>query len=247
MNLRSPLAGIAIAIAANASAQNIKTITFDELDQNFVHGSQLAGNEYASDGVLISVRSNGSHNVGTTFDTLATRTADSDLEAPFIGGNLAGRTDLGNALIIAENRYDGNNDGILDSPDDEARGGAVRFDFLTPADSFGFSLYDTPESSSEMGLTMIFEDGLGGRVVMTLDDLNARNPSASYGDHFANSYVPFDLASTGLSQFDSVTINLAGSGAIDSVTYSTPGVVPEPSSAVLGLGSLLLVCFRRRR
>jgi hypothetical protein len=244
MDLRFPLAAVAIVLATNAHAQTLKTITFDEPAQGFVHGSRLAGNEYAADGVLISVKSNGARNQGIIFDTNATGTADNDLEAPFSGGNLAGSTDLGNALIIAENLIDSNNDSIIDSPDDEARGGAFRFEFRTPIETFGFSLYDTPEDNSERALLITFDDGGGNSAELTLSDLIALNPGAEFANHYANSFNPVTLADTGLSQFSSVTVEIAGSGAIDTLTYT---VVPEPSTALLGAFTFLFTCLRRRR
>jgi len=244
MDLRSPLAALALVITTTAHAQLLKTITFDEPGQGFVHGSQLAGNEYAADGVLITVNSNRRHDQGIIFDTRATGTADPDLQDPFLGGNLGGRTDLGNALIIAENLIDGNNDSIIDTPDDEAGGGSFEFEFLTPIETFGFSLYDTPEASVERALVVTFDDGAGNSVEMSLSQLAALTPSAEFADHYANAFTPVTLADTGLSQFQTVTVEIAGSGAIDTINYT---IVPEPSSALLGVATFLFACVRRRR
>lgn len=52
----------------------------------------------------------------------------------------------GLALIIAEDDWDGNNDGLVDDPDDEQKGGRIVFDFDVPATICSIRLADIDEN-----------------------------------------------------------------------------------------------------
>src|SRR5436190_16557817 len=87
------------------------------------HGKVVA-NQYRSyqGGITISADNfrAGGPDMAIVFDSRRTNTADPDLQAPFVAGNLApGTTTVGNMLIIAENSIEANHDGLIDSPDDE--------------------------------------------------------------------------------------------------------------------------------
>lgn len=61
------------------------------------------------------------------------------------GGDLDLGVGLGMGLIIAENDFDGNNDGLVDDPDDEAKGGSIFFDFDEPVTICAARLIDIDE------------------------------------------------------------------------------------------------------
>jgi len=68
-----------------------------------------------------------------------------------VGGEMgqpgANGTALGHLLIIAENSVDGNGDGRVDSPDDEAGGGIIKFNFDIPTDVISLQLVDIEETN----------------------------------------------------------------------------------------------------
>lgn len=239
---------VAVALAGTACAQNL-TVTFDEPPKGLQHGSILTDGSYADVGLTIRAGFGTDYdraNRAIIFDTNEDNTRDPDLEAPFIGGNLVGRTDLGNALIIAENMDDLQpQDGIIDNPDDNAGGGFVFVRFESDlVDDFGFSVYDTPERNAEVAFSLTLTDSSGSSSTLFFPDILARNPSVSTGDSFANEYAPISASSVGLSNIKAATFELDGSGAIDTLTFT---VVPEPSTSLLaGLAALGLLARRRR-
>jgi len=236
---------LAMAPAAIFAQTGTYEITFDEVSQGLVHGSFFTGNEYSGlgGGVTFSVDSNGSHDQLVVFDTTATGTSDPDLQDPFKGGNLAGLTNLGNALIIAENIIDNNNDGVADNPDDEGKGGTIGVVFGNAnIASVGFSLYDAPEkSTSDVSIT--FKDGSGSSVTWLPADLIAHGSNVAFGNHYANEFEDITAAQLGLTNIQSIDFKIE-SGAIDSINFTA---VPEPSSsALLGLGVMGLILRRKR-
>jgi len=74
------------------------------------------------------------------FDSGAPTGGDTDLRTP--GSGAGNDRALGNLLIIAEDAVDADADGLIDDPDDEARGGVVHLEFNTPMDLFALEVVD---------------------------------------------------------------------------------------------------------
>lgn len=242
-----PLALLPLSLHAQTSiAETRYEISFDESSKGLQHGSLFSGDEYADlgGGVKFTVDSKGAHDQLMIFDTDETGTADSDLENPFAGGNLQGRRNLGNALIIAENILDSNKDGIGDSPDDEANGGTIGVIFgNTRIQSVGFSLYDTPENK-DSDVSIVFKDGKGNSVTWVAGDLIAHGTNVSFANHHGNEFKNISAKQLGLSNIQAIDFNIE-SGAVDSLHFCA--TVPEPSAlALLGLGAVSTL-FRRKR
>ena len=107
---------IATIIACFGTSANAQVFTFEGL----AHG-QILTSAVPSEGAGMSVgvsaiNPNRSHDTAAIFNTqIMGSTADPDLQGPpWGGGNLAPGTVLGNAVIIAQNNTDNDNDGILD-------------------------------------------------------------------------------------------------------------------------------------
>lgn len=233
------------AISGTGLAQTAYEISFDETSAGLEHGSLFTGNEYSGlgGGVTFTVDSNGSHDQLLIFDTDASGTADPDLEAAFVGGNLKDVKGLGRALFIAENIVDGNNDGLVDSPDDEARGGTIGVIFgNSNINQVGFSLYDTPENK-DSDVSIVFRDASGKSVTWRAAELIAHGSGVEFGNHYANKFSGIDAAELGLDNIQSIDFNIE-SGAIDSLHYC---VVPEPSSAALLALGMAAGLMRRKR
>ncbi|MBK1830680.1 PEP-CTERM sorting domain-containing protein [Verrucomicrobiaceae bacterium R5-34] len=240
-----PFVALPFSAQAQSASEHIYVeVSFDEVSAGLDHGTLFSGDEYASSGVTFSVDSNGQHNQLLIFDTDVSSTRDTDLENPFIGGNLQGITGLGNALIIAENVIDRNGDGLVDNPDDEARGGTIGVVFANEqVTDVGFNLYDTPENSRS-DVSIVFKDSSGAEVIWRADDLIANGSNVEFGNHYGNSFTDITAASLGLTNIKSIDFNIE-SGAVDHLHFCA--VVPEPSSvALLGLGALGML-FRRKR
>lgn len=244
------LFAITAALSGTGLAQTAYEISFDESAVGLEHGSFFTGNEYAGlgGGVTFNVDSNGKHDQLIIFDTDNTSgTADPDLEGPFIGGNLKNVKGLGNALIIAENIIDQDNNGLVDSPDDEAAGGTIGVIFGNAnVNQVGFSMYDTPENR-KADVSVVFSDGKGNSTTWRAPELiahgNTSGNPVEFGNHYANNFSGITASQLGLSNIKSIDFNIE-SGAIDSLHYC---VVPEPSSvALLGVG-LAAGLMRRKR
>ncbi len=237
---------ITSALSGTAIAQTAYEISFDETSVGLDHGSFFNGNEYAGlgGGVTFNVNSNGNHDQLIIFDTdITSGTADPDLESTFIGGNLENVRGLGNALIIAENIIDRDNNGIVDSPDDEKAGGTIGVVFANSnVSQVGFSLYDTPENIRS-DVSIVFRDAGGNSVTWRVAELLAHGSGVEFANHYANNFSGIEASKLGLSNIQSIDFNIE-SGAIDSLHYC---IVPEPSSAaLLGIGIASLVLRRKR-
>jgi len=240
-----PFAALPMSVQAQSAPLETRVeVSFDDSASGLRHGTLFAGDEYSASGVTFSVESKGSHNQLLIFDTDEYGTNDSDLENPFIGGNLKGITGLGNALIIAENTIDGNGDGLVDRPDDEARGGTIGVVFSNErVSSVGFNLYDTPENVNS-DVSIVFTDSSGQSVTWRADDLIAHGSNVEFANHYGNEFKDIRAEKLGLSNIKSIDFNIE-SGAVDQLHYCA--VVPEPSSvALLGLGTIGML-FRRKR
>ncbi|MBW2270460.1 MAG: PEP-CTERM sorting domain-containing protein [Deltaproteobacteria bacterium] len=195
------------------------------------------------------------HDIGALFDTRVSGSRDRDLEAhsslgggsAWSGGNLSEAflgfdPDLGNILIVQENKRDCGT-GTCSRPDDQAGGGAT-LDFLfdVAVSSFGFDAVDI--ESGESGGTIVLHDGAGS-VSFAFDELL---PSALFGDNTANRFDPLVASQIGLEAIDRVTIVFGGSGGIDNLTFEQNEPVPEPSTfALLGLGLAGIASQGRQR
>lgn len=174
------------------------------------------------------------------FDTTLSATADPDLEDPWAVGNLVG-TDLGRAIIIAENIIDADGDGLVDSPDDEAGGGILSLLFSVRATAFQFDLLDI--DLGERDGTLRFWQGGSQVASFSFLDLMTRDASVVFGDNSANRIQGF-IAGQEIQAawFDRVDVELPNSGAIDNLVVE----VPEPASIALLAAVVLALVLRNR-
>jgi len=241
------LAGLACGIAGAASATPI-TLSFDDI--GLVHGS-VVDDQYAALGVTISgINIGGGPNLAVAFNSsIMGATEDPDLQfgGGWSRGNLDSQTVLDNVLILQENDTDCGTR-ICSVPDDEGTraAGTLAFAFDAAITSFGFTLVDVEGTAMDQeNGSVTFRDGRNSLTIMMIDFLT--EPPFELGNNSAN-IVGFDafaeaLGVAGITEFDTVEINLGGSGAIDDVTF-----VPEPTTAALvGLGLLGLGARGRRR
>lgn len=107
----------------------------DGFDPPFGHPTEkgeVVADQWKSLGVRIAATNNvaGHPDAAIVFDSANPTGGDFDLATPGYGpGN---RDAEGKLLIIAENAFDADGDGLVDDPDDEAGGGVLRFDFEFP-------------------------------------------------------------------------------------------------------------------
>lgn len=138
-------------------AQYPVTIDFDtDAAGNAIPAGARITDQYAAYGLNISAYNNRSRylNQAITFPSHAPTGRDYDLgtpnqhfNGPGIGSggqnpNALNDQALNNTLIIAENLYDNNNDGLVDDPDDEAYGGVLSFNFDSPVTIHTVKLVD---------------------------------------------------------------------------------------------------------
>ena len=204
---------------------NPETIEFevDSLGASLLTG-QIIDSEFAVDGITISVDNDGGGpDIAIIFDSAAPTGGDPDLGAPNsdfggpgvgsgggIGGGGPNTVALGNVLIIAENSIDNNADNRIDTPDDEAGGGVITFDFAQASSIVSIDLLDIEEA----GGTVTTKASGGGVISTTV--------MSSLGD---NSFQTLVIEDTGVS---SVEVEFAASGAIAALTYCPP--LPTPTN-----------------
>ncbi len=185
------------------TAQAPSVIDFESLDVGEVV-MRIASVTISADG------NRSSPDVAIVFDS-ANPERDIDLGTPneSLGGPGVGRGEgagtgndvaLGNLLIIAENDRDRDGDGRIDAPDDNASGGTITFEFDEPVSLDSFLLLDIEE--------------LGGHVELWHFDVLVDNPDVPMlGD---NSLQSMSFAHPIVT---SVVVHLAGSGALDELSY----------------------------
>ncbi len=229
------LAGAASVLLCGATLAHAALFTLDfeqDADGAPIVAGQTIDDEYTALGVTIAASNNagGRPDRAIAFDTASPTGGDPDLATP--GDGIGNDHPLGIVLILPENGVDADNDGLIDNPDDDARGGTfyVRFDAEQTANGT-VTLIDIEEGGR-------IERYLGGVLqdMTTVDGL---------GD---NSVQTVDLGGT---TFDEMRIVLSGSGAFGELQLSGQTVIPEPATvAIAGLGVLMFVSrssARRRK
>ena len=230
-------------------------VTAQRIDFNEQPAGSTVGNQYGSQGVLISVhRRSSGPDIITLFNTGRAGEPDTDLESPYVGGNLAPTGPGGNILIIPENNTDRNKDGLIDQPNDEGSrpAGDMHFDFTMPVTAFGFDLIDVEgpaEYNNSAGFfASFFRDGDLERRVGFGEFVDPKSrwydPTVRFGNRTANRIEPITAADLNIPYFDRVVLSFGGSGGTDNIIF-TP--VPEPGMvALLGMAMPMLLARRRR-
>ena len=192
----------------SGAAANCTEVT-DLIDFESLSEGQLVGNGTLGAGINVTVNNkNSSHpDQAIIFDSSCPGGCsgnDPDLETPGFGtGN---DTAQGKILIIAEDVVDvAPADGLVDDPDDEAAGGSITIDFPSLRRLSSFRVVDGEES--------------GGSVVVTNTATSESQtiPIPVVGDGGATTITVDNPI-----EADQVTVNLAGSGAIDDFLFVLP-------------------------
>ena len=249
---RTVAAGLVLgaAVSAHAGAPGGTLIDFNDRQPG-----TIIDNEYAGDGVTISVqRTSSGPAVATLYDTSRRGEPDPDLQTPFEVGNLGPNGPGGNVLIIPENSTDSDKNGRIDRPNDEGSrpSGQFTFNFSVPVSKFGFDLVDVDgpeEYNNNAGYFASFylngnleaRVGFGAFVDPTSPFYD---PTVRFGDNSANRIQPITAREVGMPFFDRVVLNFGGSGGTDNIFF-TP--VPEPSALMLLACAPAFALLRRRR
>lgn len=221
-----------IAVVLHQGSVSAVTIDFETLR----HGEFVTNQFQTEHGLLISAVNRTGPDAALIFNSNARNTADPDLQSPFVRGNLAPTAGLGHMLIIAENVIDRNNDGLVDSPDDEGArpAGSLLFQFDQDINSFGFDLVDVegPEEFGQdsgfvatffSGATELARVGFGSFVDPGSNFFDA---SVVFGNNSANRIDPITAEALQIDPFNRVEVNFGGSAAIDNINFGRPAPLP---------------------
>lgn len=227
----------AAGLALSATAAHAGNITFE----GFAAGTVIDDEYQASDGLTISVNSNGSVNQAMIFNSNNLTGGDTDLVGPFNTPTVGGVDgyDAGNILIISE-------DGDSSDPDDEARGGSITFTFDRVVQFLNIDIIDIDIGEE---VSLFFSGG-------NSNSLNLSFPGAAIGNgNYIDLRLTFELAFgktieqflgiSGFFTFDTLEVVFSGSGAVNDLEYAE---VPLPAALpflLTGLGGIALA--RRRR
>jgi hypothetical protein len=246
------VAGV-VVFGGAAAVEGATIIDFETLS----HG-RIVTAQYSSTGVGVTINAvnyGSGASLAVAFDTAMTNTPDPDLEGTnWSGGNIPAGTNLGKVLIIPANGIDANNDGRIDVPDDEGNrpAGYFRFKFNQHIHSFGFDLLDveTEEFNSTSGYVALYDNAnLVGRVGWgeLVDPLSPHyQRGIAWGGKSANRVAPLTSLDFGGKKFNTVILNMGGSGAIDNIVFDET-LIPEPAVAsLLAIGAMGLLRRRRR-
>ncbi|MEM6271887.1 MAG: HYR domain-containing protein, partial [Bacteroidota bacterium] len=184
-------------------------------------GTQI-NNQWANFGVTIQTDNNRNNgpDQAIIFDSSNPTGGDDDLGTPNqqyggpgIGsGGVTNNIPEGNTLIIAERLTDNNNDGLVDNPDDEARGGSITFTFNPTATVDSVVLIDVDDNTGWSAASCVLNNG---------QTLNM--PIPNMGD---NGRIVIPIMQDSVQK---LTINLGGSGSIAGLYFCADG--PAPSNA----------------
>lgn len=251
----SKLVAISTLCFSGMSLGGTTTITFDEL--GITHGTVI--NSQFS-GVSISAE-NFSHgpDLAVAYSTMPNNPAndglhrsqyDRDLEGPDWGNSNLAQFGLdassyhtGNALIIQENNI-GCGDGICDYPDDEGSrpAGIVTFDFDFNITSLAFDLIDFQDVETTNSNVTFYNDALES-ITYTFSSFIGGVHNAVYGDNSLNRII---LSSIGINNANRAVFDFGGSGAVDTIKYTTSTDVPEPSTLALLVFAAFGLTYKRR-
>jgi len=178
------------------------TITFetDVLGNPLAAGTEVGSQWHLFDIHISAVNNRASHpDKVIIFDSNNPTGGDWDLGGPW-----------GNILIIAEDDVDSDGDGLVDDPDDEAKGGTIIFYSNNSCSTLGFDLIDFEENEGNSGTLVIILES-GGTADIPFTDFEG----TVWGDNSHNSIsIPAeDIGGT----FKQVEFHFNGSGAIDNV------------------------------
>ena len=247
MHAKTWIIGI-VALLVSTVAANAAVINFNGLS----HGEVLSTQFQASHGVTFSAINNHSSHPDklVVFDTMLENTRDPDLEYPWDGGNLnvdndpndatSGDVKLNKLFVIAENDVDGDGNGLIDNPDDEARGGKIIVQWDRDIIDVRFAHVDMDENP-RYSRVRLYDDG---NLVLSksFHELFGSVPGVAFGNRYANQ-LPYLSTVATFGKFDKMKISLCGSGGIDNLDYE----VPEPTTmALLGLGGVGALLRRRK-
>lgn len=132
-----------------------------------VPGQQI-DDEYGELGLTVSaVNNTGGPNMAIVFDSTTPTGGDTDLATP--GPGTGNDESLGQLLIIAENDFDADNDGLVDDPDDEQKGGVISFAFDVPTEVESVRLVDIDDQMpSEIRYVI---EGVAGFTTVPVNDV----------------------------------------------------------------------------
>jgi len=223
-----------IVMAAALASQSALAVTLDF--EGFSTG-QIIDDEYAPAVSISALNFSDGPDVAVVFDTENPTGGDLDLAGPFSSpdGEISQNYRPGSVLIIQERNNCNFGSGFCNEADDEGSrpGGQFSFVFANPITLQSLDFFDIEVEEADMAASQI-------RLFDEFD--NEILPGTFFvpntgGDNQWNQLIFGDIG--GVSRLE---VNMAGSGAIDNLTY-----VPVPAAAWLfGSGLLGLWGLRRR-
>lgn len=208
-----------------------RTLDFDfDADGNEIQTGQVIDDEYSSWGININtVNYNRTYDLGITFDSDNPTGGDSDLRTDQWGYGSAKNADLYNILIISERNYDGNNDGLIDVPDDEAGGNPT-----------GYFDFESDHTLVAGWMYLVDIENTGVEILFWNDGQALLSESIAVSGTHDNSLIYVEFSGF---EYDHMRVMMNEAGAVGHVM-----LVPEPEFvAFLSMLAVVMPLVLRRR
>lgn len=221
------IAMLTLSLMGKTASANLLVMDFDNDAQgNTIQAGQFIDNEYAAWGVNITASNQYGPDYAITFDTAHPTGNDPDLATPGYNNS----ANLGNVLILPSYITDANNNGYVDDPNDQA------------GSNPGYFLFTFDDNQSgDVSIDFLDIEESGGKVRFYLDGSFV----SSYNINLLGDNGFGSLALSNIN-YDQIKVSLAGSGAIDNVTFES-STVPEPASMSLLVVGALMIGMRPKR
>ena len=242
LKISAALCATFVGAPALAGFATIDFSTEDDFLTPLVNGQEI--NSPGEFGILVDIYSSSPTDRLAIFDTSDPGPNDS-------GGDDDLLVNLGNALIIQNPSLTSQTGDIFDTPNDDAGGGNITVDLITPGEVGSIDLIDINGGGQQVtGFQRIYDVpsnwtlDIAGSGPDGFDTLSLLTTAPQLGEGGATATVTFNDPSYDQSALATISLDFAGSGAVDNIVINS--LIPAPGAIALFAGAGFVGVRRRR-